>query len=162
MDYNILQLCKYVIGAFISAHWMACGWCFMIQLDEENNWAQVRRPGTAVQEVLLENVPNKEPQSPVVSVHFSSIVQYVHNSLFRCKESQKMCFQCFWLNMCKLPQEYFGESYYSAGPGCLYLGGLYWSAMTMSTIGYGDIVPANAMEMAFATFSMVCGAFAYG
>lgn len=59
-------------------------------------------------------------------------------------------------------QDYFGDAYYNAEPVDFYLGGLYWSAMTMSTIGYGDIVPTNSMEMAFSTFSMVCGAFAYG
>jgi hypothetical protein len=32
----------------------------------------------------------------------------------------------------------------------------------MSTIGYGDIVPTNAMGMALATFGIVCGAFANG
>ncbi|GMH45970.1 hypothetical protein BSKO_13934 [Bryopsis sp. KO-2023] len=57
---------------------------------------------------------------------------------------------------------YFGDSYDSAGPSRLYLGALYWSAMTMSTIGYGDIVADNPWEMMYATFSMVCGAFAYG
>lgn len=57
---------------------------------------------------------------------------------------------------------YFGHDLGEVKTSELYLGGLYWAAMTMSTIGYGDVVPSNAIEMLYATLSMVCGAFAYG
>lgn len=36
-----------------------------------------------------------------------------------------------------------------------YLSALYWSAMTISTVGYGDIVPTNNGERAF----VICGLF---
>jgi len=41
---------------------------------------------------------------------------------------------------------------------------IYWSLTTMTTIGYGDVIPKNTTERILATFAMVIGActFAYG
>lgn len=45
----------------------------------------------------------------------------------------------------------------------LYANAIYWSFTTLTTVGYGDIVPCNEMEMLFATAAMVVGSalFAY-
>jgi len=39
----------------------------------------------------------------------------------------------------------------------------YWSAVSMMTVGYGDIIPQNIYETAYATIIVVigCGLFAY-
>jgi hypothetical protein len=39
-----------------------------------------------------------------------------------------------------------------------YVAALYWSIMTLTTIGYGDVSPQNAGEMVFVTVSMLVGA----
>ena len=48
------------------------------------------------------------------------------------------------------------------GCGCstsqLYLAALYWSTMTLTTIGYGDVSPVNGGEMVFMIISMLLGA----
>ena len=44
-----------------------------------------------------------------------------------------------------------------------YIYAFYWSAVTMMTVGYGDIIPQNSSETIFATIIVVmgCGLFAY-
>lgn len=42
-----------------------------------------------------------------------------------------------------------------------YIVALYWSVMTMSTIGYGDVVPKTQYERVYEIFGMVLGASVY-
>ena len=44
----------------------------------------------------------------------------------------------------------------------VYFAAFYWSSMTMTTIGYGDIVPSTLTERIFCSIMMLVGAFAYG
>ena len=43
------------------------------------------------------------------------------------------------------------------GPTENYINALYWSLTTISTVGYGDIVPQNMVEKAYAIFTMLTG-----
>eukprot|EP00928_Gymnodinium_smaydae_P046940 TRINITY_DN31299_c0_g1_i1.p1 TRINITY_DN31299_c0_g1~~TRINITY_DN31299_c0_g1_i1.p1 ORF type:complete len:694 (-),score=115.84 TRINITY_DN31299_c0_g1_i1:124-2205(-) len=55
-----------------------------------------------------------------------------------------------------------GDSCYpSAGenPFCCYVIALYWSMMTLTTVGYGDIIPQNPMEYGVCTFGMLVVAY---
>jgi len=49
-----------------------------------------------------------------------------------------------------------------AEPYFQYLLSLYWAAMTITTIGYGDILMSNKMEYLYAVLSMVAGTMFYG
>eukprot|EP00614_Pseudopedinella_elastica_P012985 CAMPEP_0172612206 /NCGR_PEP_ID=MMETSP1068-20121228/31770_1 /TAXON_ID=35684 /ORGANISM="Pseudopedinella elastica, Strain CCMP716" /LENGTH=835 /DNA_ID=CAMNT_0013416355 /DNA_START=8 /DNA_END=2515 /DNA_ORIENTATION=+ len=40
----------------------------------------------------------------------------------------------------------------------MYVAALYWSTMTLTTIGYGDVSPKNSNEMVFMIFAMLLGA----
>ena len=44
----------------------------------------------------------------------------------------------------------------------IYFAAFYWSSMTMTTIGYGDVVPSTLTERIFCSIMMLVGAFAYG
>lgn len=50
------------------------------------------------------------------------------------------------------------------GNGEIYLAVLYWALTTMSTIGYGDIIPVSTTERVITSFAMILGSciFAYG
>ncbi len=43
-----------------------------------------------------------------------------------------------------------------------YIVAYYWSIMTMTTVGYGDIFPISTGERAFAIFAMIVGALIFG
>jgi len=47
-------------------------------------------------------------------------------------------------------------------PWSLYVAALYWSTMTVTTIGYGDIVPVTMGERVYVIVGMLVGAFEYG
>ena len=50
----------------------------------------------------------------------------------------------------------------SGNPGTVYLGAMYWSIQTLTTVGYGDILPQNDAERAYSIFSMLIGGGYYG
>lgn len=43
-----------------------------------------------------------------------------------------------------------------------YVGGVYWAITTMTTVGYGDILPQNDLEKLYATVIMLMGATVFG
>ncbi|GMH49804.1 hypothetical protein TrRE_jg7485 [Triparma retinervis] len=46
--------------------------------------------------------------------------------------------------------------------GGLYVSSLYWAFTTMTTVGYGDVLPTNDVEKVYATLIMVLGATIFG
>ena len=50
----------------------------------------------------------------------------------------------------------------TVSPMEIYVAAFYWSSMTMTTIGYGDIVPSTWIERIFVSVAMLVGAFMYG
>ena len=74
---------------------------------------------------------------------------------------------CFWYVLAiDYPQEtsWLDIQYiYEKQPYEQYLYALYWSAVTMMTVGYGDICPQNTVEVTFVIVIVifVCGMFAY-
>ena len=76
-------------------------------------------------------------------------------------------FACIWFAVADQNQDQVNWiSYYNlsdASTFSLYLNSFYWAAMTMVTVGYGDITPKNNVELICANVTMflACGVFAF-
>lgn len=109
LDYSLIELVKFGITAVMFAHWLACGFGLVEDLERASySWSRLTDFGGVVV-----GVDGGDPREIVGS--------------FR-----------------------------------LYLAALYWSTMTISTIGYGDIVPVTSGERVYVIIAMLIGAFEYG
>ena len=68
-------------------------------------------------------------------------------------------YDCNWVDA-----ELSGDGYVSGARGAssLYLASFYWCFTTMTTVGYGDVIPGTAAERAFAIFAMLVGVTVFG
>ena len=80
---------------------------------------------------------------------------------------------CFWFGLSTLGAEGTDESWRhsyadgeaaepDAGVSLEYRYSLYWSATTMTTVGYGDLIPGNDVERRYAIFAMLVAAIIFG
>ena len=79
---------------------------------------------------------------------------------------------CFWFYTATLvgldPEivtwvsSYNGGSALDATPDVQYLYALYWALTTLTTVGYGDIIPTNNAERTFCMVSFIVGALVFG
>ena len=89
----------------------------------------------------------------------------------------KLCFlshilACFWFYTAALTgineetrtwvSEYDDGSAMYAEPHVQYLYSMYWALTTLTTVGYGDIVPVNNTERYYALFALLIGAIVFG
>ena len=51
---------------------------------------------------------------------------------------------------------------FESNQSSLYIAGLYWSFMTLLTVGYGDIHPINTQERLYASATMIVGSLMFG
>ena len=76
---------------------------------------------------------------------------------------------CFWFfvgttsgNEVTWLTEYDGGTGATASTDVQYLYSVYWALTTLTTVGYGDIVPANNAERTYALGSLLIGALVFG
>jgi len=59
-------------------------------------------------------------------------------------------------------EEHSISGFHSDSAYSVYLAAMYWSIQTMTTVGYGDILPQSDVERAYSIFSMLLGGGYYG
>ena len=78
---------------------------------------------------------------------------------------------CFWFYLAAHPAEGVDATWlstYDDGSGLdapteiQYLYSVYWALMTLTTVGYGDITPANDAERSYALLALLVGALVFG
>ena len=107
IDYNMLEVFKFMFVTVLYAHWMACVMVVTTNLQESTD------------SFLMPNYAD-------------------------------------------MGFETFEQLRTSVAPESLYLVSLYWSVMTITTIGYGDVTPVTEAEQLVTCVCMLLGAFHFG
>eukprot|EP00929_Paragymnodinium_shiwhaense_P065045 TRINITY_DN32647_c0_g1_i1.p1 TRINITY_DN32647_c0_g1~~TRINITY_DN32647_c0_g1_i1.p1 ORF type:complete len:809 (-),score=172.40 TRINITY_DN32647_c0_g1_i1:207-2633(-) len=110
--------------------------------------------------------PLKDAQEAVIDeIEGDVLSNRVRNGLRHFNTVIGMFILCHWLACCMmLAGTEWITSYISehAAAGQMYLAALYWAMTTMTTVGYGDIIPTSDYERLYSIIAMVIGGSFYG
>ena len=164
---NFLRVIKLLFGFFLFSHWIACAWFFLGRYQEEGNvWTgsvwlvdadlcQTVRSEGYLDELTGEYAfhPDNERAQPYEVDHVAHCVDR--------KDHPE------WY----ISEEHLVEAQTANGDTVLirpdasvltqYITSLYWSLVTLTTVGYGDISPATNTERVFTVMVMLMGAIIY-
>lgn len=144
ISYALLNIVKFLLLMFVFSHWSACLWALVGSLQDQTEvtwitkWMLSRMANGVTQmnqqdhALCLSNIP-----APLLA-NTGSLTQRIDaRGKFFTRNG------AYWAN-CYYPSE-------------IYFASIYWSVMTLTSIGYGDIVPVNRAEHIFVIFCMVMG-----
>ena len=160
---NFLRLVK-LLGAFVLfAHWVACAWYFIGRYQRDGNyWTG---PVWLVEEGLCQTRSLNGDlyyRSNVLSCIPRGSSDYLfHGNYFTSDEVQEKVsgHDASELNIRNHINHDVVVSY--ADRRTSYITALYWAFTTLTTVGFGDIVPSTNIERLFAMFVMLMGSVIY-
>jgi len=137
IDYAALSICTTIGQILVACHWFACIWGLQATLGNKlDSWL-------GVNELCFE---------------------WGHDNMTMAQAEAVGCEPHHSCEMGACTDGVCAAGVQCAAPGLLYLTALYWSAMTVSSVGYGDILatPGNQLEHLVATFIMLGGGILWG
>uniref|UniRef100_A0A061SEQ6 Voltage-gated ion channel superfamily n=1 Tax=Tetraselmis sp. GSL018 TaxID=582737 RepID=A0A061SEQ6_9CHLO len=144
MGYAMLTLIKFILGTLAIAHWMACAWMLCQQIENScHNWIMYYFGTPEDIDRYCSDVPVEE-----------CLLRFPGD----CQPDASCANGCGTWYHREEAGEFLGISTLH-----LFVTSYYWSLVTMSTIGYGDVLPNTPTERAFTIMAMIFGTsvFAY-
>ena len=153
LDYGGLALCRIMFTLILCTHWSACLWALGASFtmpSPEFTWLG--------QAAYCVNVTHPEPLVDQRHI-FVAAAAAAPPGVGESGAGSQATFQYLWP---ALQGSHVG--WQCLQPGAVYAAATYWSAMTITSIGYGDIsaTHGNPGEQALATVIMLLSAFVWG
>ena len=147
ISYSVLNIFKFVVLMFVFSHWAACMWALLANLEgaEDFTWVtrwQLTRMANGV------SAPVSAARAAACDAQVPLTMQLgaAHDPSARYDRDSGALLDrnaIFW-DACFYPNELYATCFY-------------WSFMSLTTIGYGDVVPVNRSEHLFVTCTMCIG-----
>jgi len=129
---NSVRLFKLVVGLLMCTHIMGCGWFMVIDFQDCGRWTDMGYAG-------LED-----------DTRYGCECEYL--KLKSSEETRGLCEPVNWL------YKYDSELHDNSPPEDKYVASIYFTIIGLSTVGFGDITPANDTERVLATVYTLMGA----
>ena len=146
VSYGMVAIFKCAVMIVSLAHWAACLWALQVQLGDRG-----------VQESWMGDDSYCRPASTVPVAAGGTNA----NLTLDVVDGRHIWEGDAWVPSLvdPLPGE---DLMVCVGPASMYTAALYWAVMTITSIGYGDVLPKTDGERLFAFFAMVIGGAGYG
>ena len=137
IDPNVWRLLRLLCALLVAVHMIACGLSLVVALEEV-----IDRDSPVL--AALAAAPTTATSTASAAIASSASASVSAGSVAAIGDDS-------------------GDGIAPLSSGARYVVALYWSAMTMTTVGYGDVAVATTAERLYACFAMLVGAvtFAY-
>ena len=157
IKYGIWQVMKFAVVVLCLAHWLACAWYLSFVLQDHG------AHGVTWVELLAQSQARARPRRlPFqTSLSFLFTLPLAEGASLLRRFARSTDGRSF-VSIRKITQD--SERLDEQGRSTRYATCVYWAITTMTTIGYGDIVPSNRDERMMTIFAQLAGScvFLYG
>ena len=151
-----MKMTKLTLGMFFVLHLMACTWHYVTDPNADDNWVRGYLGGDEyVGHYPLHNHDFAHPSPTPPTTHAMPPQSNPNPNL-----GPSYFLDYYKISASSRDDEDWSTDTWPIAPR--YLAAMYWSTMTLSTVGYGDVLPKSNSERAMAILGMVVGGGVYG
>ena len=170
LSYSVQGLIKFVIILLIFGHWLACAWILeaKMTIEEAEDNALLEDDTGRINRVYCADDDGGHPLAAAIGLESAATLtptaaptswnaaEYKARLPYRDDCYSRPSIKSTWLDSLCAPG---GDTCAYHHHTSVYTAAIYWSIVTITSVGYGDITPQNPSEMRWCTFLLLMGAF---